>query len=193
MKSRRYTGAARARAAEATGERILQAAFARFSVDYYDQVTLDDIASAAGVTVQTVLRRFGSKENLVRVLTGSRATAVTAERDEAVAGDVAGAIANLVDHYEALGDLDMLLLRQEERVPPFAEITASGKEYHSRWIERVFTPWLDGRDGDARRRLLAQLASTCDVYVWYLLRRQHGLSREQTELALIEMVRGTLD
>lgn len=192
VKSRSYTSPLRARAAELTGERILQAALARFSTDYYDDVTLDAIAADAEVTVQTVLRRFGSKEGLVRAAASFTTPGVTAQRDEAPTGDVARAIANLVDHYESIGDLVMLLLRQEERVPPFADATAFGKKYHAGWIDRVFAPWLEERSGDERRRLRAQLVATCDTYLWYLLRRQQGLSREQTELALIEIVTGIL-
>lgn len=192
MKSRSYTSPLRARGAEATAERILQAALERFSTEYYEDVTLDAIAAAADVTVQTVLRRFGSKEGLVRVLTESKTPEVTAQRDEAPIGDIARAIANLVDHYESIGDLVMLLLRQEERVPSFAAVTAFGKKYHAGWIDRVFASWLDERTGHERRRLHAQLVAICDTYTWYLLRRQEGLSRAQTELALIEIVTGIL-
>ena len=131
MKSRSYASPLRARAAEATRERILEAAFARFSTDYYEDVTLDAIAADADVTVQTVLRGFGNKENLVRTLTQSVTPQVTAQRDEAPSGDILQAVANVVDHYEAIGDLVMLLLRQEEQVAPFADATAFGKKYHS--------------------------------------------------------------
>lgn len=188
MKSRPYTSPLRARAAEETRERILQAALARLSSSYYDDVTLDAIAADAGVTVQTVLRRFESKEGLVRAITESRTPEVTAQRDEAPVGDIAGAIANLIDHYEAIGDLVMLLLRQEERVAPFADITAFGKASHAGWIDRVFAPWLAGRTAEERRVLHAQLVAVCDTYMWYLLRRQQGLSREHTERGLIEIV-----
>jgi hypothetical protein len=37
--------------------------------------------------------------------------------------------------------------------------------------------------------LLAQLVTVCDVYTWKLLRRQAGLSREQTALAIRELLR----
>ncbi len=188
MKTRPYTSPLRARAAQETKGRILQAALARISVDYYDDVTLEKIASDAGVTVQTVLRHFQSKDGLVRAITESRKPGVTAQRDEAPVGDIAGAIANVVDHYEAIGDLVMLLLRQEERVAPFAEITDFGKAYHVAWIDRVFAPWLDERTGEERRVLHAQLLALCDTYMWYLLRRQQGLSRAQAERALIEIV-----
>jgi AcrR family transcriptional regulator len=192
VKSRSYTSPLRTRRAEATAERILRAALTRLSTDYYEDVTLDTIAADADVTVQTVLRRFGSKEGLVRALVEFEKPGVTAQRDEAPAGDVARAVANVVDHYEAMGDLVMLLLRQEERIPPFAEATAFGKKYHAAWVDRVFAPWLEGRTGDERHRLHAQLVATCDTYMWYLLRRQGGLSRTQTELALIEIVSGIL-
>jgi hypothetical protein len=42
--------------------------------------------------------------------------------------------------------------------------------------------------GIDRRRCRAQLIAICDVYVWKLLRRDAGLSRKQTELALIELL-----
>jgi len=192
MKTRSYTSPLRARAAEETKERVLRATFARIAVDYYDDVTLDAIAADAGVTVQTVLRRFRSKEGIVRALSESMSPDVTAQRDAAPVGDIAGAIANLVDHYESIGDLVMLLLRQEERVPPFGEITSFGRAYTVGWIDRVFAPWLIERTAEDRDLLHAQLFAVCDTYMWHLLRRQQSLSREKTERALIEIVNGLL-
>lgn len=192
MKTRSYTMSTRAHSVRATGERILGAALARFSTEYYDKVTLDAIAADAGVTVQTVMRRFGSKEGLARSLTQSTAATVTAQRGDAPAGDVAGAIDNLVEHYEQVGDLAMLLLRQEERVPPIADATSIGRQLHADWVARVFAPWLDEKSSAARQLLHAQLIATCDVYTWYLLRRQSALSRSDTHLALTGLVKGVL-
>lgn len=188
MKTRPYTSPLRERAAERTRERILDAAFDRVSREYYDDVTLDQVAADAGVTVQTVLRRFGSKEGLIRAIIEARTPAVTAQRDAAPVGDVAGAVANLFDHYEEIGDLVMLLLRQEERVAPFGEVTAYGRAYHEQWVDRVFAPWLSRRTGDDRRVLHDQLVALCDTYVWYLLRRQQRLSRADAQRAVAEMV-----
>jgi hypothetical protein len=39
---------------------------------------------------------------------------------------------------------------------------------------------------------LAQLVAVCDVYTWKLLRRQSGLSRRQTEQAVVELVNSLL-
>jgi AcrR family transcriptional regulator len=189
---RRYTMAARADAAQQTGERILAAAFDRFRVALFDEVTLDQIAADAGVTVQTVIRRFGSKEGIVAALTQVREAGVTAQRGDAPTGDLAAALTNLMEHYEAEGDLMMHLLRQESRVPAFAAVAARGRQIHAQWCARVFAPWLDARSGVDRRRLSAQLVAVCDLYTWHLLRRQQGLSQRQTKLALLELLEGTL-
>ncbi len=189
---RQYTMSARADAARQTGERILTAAFDRFEVAVFDEVTLDQIAADAGVTVQTVIRRFGSKEGIIRALTHVMQAQVAAQRSDAPVGDVAGAVTNLLAHYEAVGDLMMHLLRQENRVPAFAEVTARGRTVHAEWCARVFAPWLDARSGVGRRRLSAQLVAICDVYTWHLLRRQQGLTQRQTTLALLELLEGTL-
>lgn len=193
MNSRRpYAMRARAESAAATADRVIAAARTRFRSEPYDNIKLDDVAADAGVTVQTVLRRFGSKEGLVRAVGAAAAPAILAQRDEAPAGDVTGAVANLVEHYEQAGDEVLHLLRQESRVPAFAEITANGRQYHAQWVERVFQQWLAKRTRADRARLKAQLVAVCDVHTWYLLRRQAGLSQRNTARAIVELVEGIL-
>jgi AcrR family transcriptional regulator len=51
-------------AAKATAEAIIAAARLLFARLPYDEVSLPEVAKQAGVTVQTVLRRFGSKDKL---------------------------------------------------------------------------------------------------------------------------------
>ena len=113
---------------------------------------------------------------------------VVRQRDQAPVGDIEGAVNNLLDHYEEWGDTALRLLAQEERVAAFRSITDSGRAFHYEWVERTFAPLLAKRTGKARRRLLAELVAICDVYFWKLLRRDLGLSREQTELALKETI-----
>jgi AcrR family transcriptional regulator len=183
---------ARAEAAAATAERIIAAGHRRFVELDYDDVTLEAIATDAGVTVQTVLRRFGSKEGLVRAISDTVTTQVVALRDAAPVGDIRSAIGVLVEQYELTGDAALHLLRQEHRVAAFAKITNLGRAVHARWVDRVFAPWLTERRGVARVRLYAQLLAACDIQTWKQLRRLQGLSRRQTEIALIELVEGVL-
>jgi hypothetical protein len=63
-----------------------------------------------------------------------------------------------------------------------------GRLLHRAWCERILAPALAGLDGEARARRLAQLVAVTDVYTWKLLRRDAGLSREDVELALRELL-----
>ena len=185
---RPYRMGARAEAAKETRRRILDAVISLHMERYYDQISLNDVAERAGVTVQTVLRRFGSKDGLIEAASEEARGRVVSQRGEAPVGDIAGAVENLVDHYEEWGESALRLLAQEDRVPAFRKATDAGRALHYEWVERTFAPMLAEREGEERRRLLAQLIGVCDVYLWKILSRDLGLSREQTELALTEMI-----
>jgi len=188
LNKRPYRMRARAEAAAETGRRILEATIELHRERFFDQVSLVDIAERAGVTVQTVIRRFGSKERLIEAAAEEGKRQVTHQRDQAPVGDVEGAVKNLVDHYEEWADSALRLLAQEERVPACRPVTDAGRAFHYQWVERTFAPLLAKRTGTARRRLLAELVAICDVYFWKILRRDLALSREQTELAIREAI-----
>src|SRR5918997_41946 len=185
---RPYRMRARAEATAETGRRILEATIELHRERFFDRVSLEDIAERAGVTVQTVIRCFGNKERLIEAAAEEGNRQVSRQRNQAPIGDIEGALKNLIDHYEQWGDSVMRLLAQEERVPAFRSVTDAGRALHHEWVERTFAPLLAEREGAARRRLLAELIAICDVYFWKLLRRDLGLSREQTELAIRETI-----
>ena len=56
---------ARAKAAAATRERLLAAAWQHFATHPYEDVRLQEIAAEAGVTAQTLHPQFGSKDQLL--------------------------------------------------------------------------------------------------------------------------------
>ena len=189
LNKRPYRMRARAEAAAETGQRILESTIQLHRERFFDQVSLEDIAERAGVTVQTVIRRFGSKERLVEAAAEVGKRQVMRQRDQAPVGDIEGAVKNLMEHYEEWGNSALRLLAQEERVAAFRSVTDAGRALHYEWVERVFAPLLTKRTREARRRLLAELVAICDVYFWKILRRDLRLSREQTELAIIETIR----
>lgn len=190
---RPYRMVARAESAAATSERILDAAVELFWELPTDQISLEEVARRAGVTVQTVIRRFGSKEGLLAMGGEREAERVRSQRQQAPAGDVPGAVRVLVDHYEELGERVLKLLAEEERVPGLGALADRGRVLHRQWCERVFAPSLAARTGVERRRRLAQFVTVCDVYTWKLLRLDGRLSRRQTELALIELLSPMLE
>jgi AcrR family transcriptional regulator len=187
---RSYRQGARAQAAAENTRRIVAAAEELFAEHLYDQVSLADVAAGADVGLQTLIRRFPTKEALVAGVGQVVGGRVSAQRSEAPVGDVEGAVANLVEHYEDAGDMVLRLLAQEERVEAFRTITEHGRRMHCDWTRRVFAPQLEALDRPDRELRLAQLVAICDVYTWKLLRRDQGLSRARTARALVEMING---
>jgi AcrR family transcriptional regulator len=100
---RPYRMQARAQAAAATGERILDAAVAVFWQRPVDEIPLEEVARRAGVSLQTVIRRFGGKQGLFAAAAQRETERVRRQRDQAPVGDVRRAVRNLLDHYEELG------------------------------------------------------------------------------------------
>jgi AcrR family transcriptional regulator len=185
---RPYRMSARASAAEATRKRLLTAAWEEFSTRPYEEVLLTEIAERAEVTVQTLHLRFGSKEELFTASFAAWGMPVIVAREEAPVGDVAGAVANLFDHYEAHGEAVLRLLSQEERIPAVAEMTEAGRRYHRAWVEKTFAPLLEDLRGKALRRRKAALTLATDALAWRFLRRDSGLSRAEAERAVVETV-----
>lgn len=181
---------ARADAAEATARAIIRAVVELVTERYLDQISLADIAQRAGVTVQTVLRHFGSKSGLIQAAADVTGAEVHDQRWLAPAGDVEGAIDNLLDHYADFGATALRLLAQEDRVPELGGIVANGRAVHRDWVRHAFGP-LVGR-GPAADAVLTQLTVVTDVYVWKLLHLDMGHDRPTTRALLISLVHGVL-
>jgi AcrR family transcriptional regulator len=193
---RPYRMSARAEAAAATGERIITAAMRLFEAYLYDEVSLADVAAAAGVTIKTVLRRFGSKDGLIAAAQKVGLEVVRRERTQAPVGDVPGAIRDLVRHYELRGDAVMRWLAQEERVPALRRVTDAGRALHYAWVDQVFAPWLGkaskARSAAVRQERRARLIAVTDVYVWKIFRRDLGLDVAAVEASIRQLVETAL-
>ena len=100
---RPYRQKARAEASEATARRIMGAFFECRNQRWYDEITLEEVAKRAGVTVRTVIRRFGGKDGLMASTFQHIAPRIREQRT-VPPGDIGGAIARVVELYEELGD-----------------------------------------------------------------------------------------
>lgn len=191
MNSRSYRMSARAEAAEQTGTRIVDAMLARFAELPYDQVRLEDVAADAGVTVQTVLRRFESKQKLMVTVVERELGAIAAARAAAGSGDAAATIADLVVHYEKYGALILKTYAEARFVEGLPDIVAFGRAFHVDWCRQAFAGHLAGDAADRERRL-AQVVVACDATTWRILREDLLLDPEQTRLAITDLLRGAL-
>jgi AcrR family transcriptional regulator len=188
--TRQYRMSTRAVAARANGERILGAARRLFGEVRYDKVSLDDVAAEAGVTVRTVVRRFGSKEGLFAAVAMERGASIRRARDETPADDVPEAVRVLVGTYEEWGDVVLHMLAQEQGLAGVTDAVDAGRRYHADWVERAFGCLIGELPPAIRRRRLAQLVAVTDIYHWKVLRRDVGLNRSETEASLRELIDG---
>ena len=185
---RPYRMHARAEAAEATRVRILETARKLWWERYYDEVSLQEIADGAGVSLQTVIRRFGSKDGLLAALSQQLSPAVMAERDAVPAGDLDAIVAHLVPHYEEMGDPMLRLQSLEERLPAVKEALRLPRAMHREWLARTFAAFLPDLDSPDYDWKLAMFAAATDLHTWQVLRREQGLSVEDTARAMREML-----
>lgn len=182
----------RAKQVEEVHERIRVAARRRFMQAYYEDVTLDEIAGDASVSVQTVLRHFGSKEGLLDSLAAKMEEAITAGRDRVLPDDPEAAARYIVEEYDEMGDAMLIVNFQEDRIEAVGRVVRRGRTYHHEWVRRIFSSFLDGLNEDTRRRMHARLVVALDVYTWKLLRRDIGLSQEEAVTAMTEMLEAVL-
>lgn len=190
---RRYRMDRRAAAAQKTGLRIIQATIDLYMIRWLEDLTLDEVATRAGVTVQTVLRRFGSKAKLIQAVGESVSRQVLSQRSQALVGDVKGAAANLIEHYETAGDLMLRTLAQEGRHEALHAFAEQGRAVHRAWVETTFAPFLEARSPMSRPGLINRLIVVTDLYAWKLLRRDMSLGRDEAEREIVDMVYAVLE
>lgn len=184
MKTKRtYTMGARAQAVEDTRTRIREALFELGTARVFSEISLEDVAHEAGVSVQTVLRHFGSRSALIESNIDYAIGRVAHER-LAPEGDIDAAVAVLIDHYELRGDTVMLMLAQEASDEQVHRLTENGRRTHRDWVRSTFAPVVADRED-----LLDLLVVATDVYTWKLLRRDRGYSRATTEQRMKALVR----
>jgi AcrR family transcriptional regulator len=184
--------AARAEAAARTGHGILTAAAELWRERPMDEITLAAIAQRAGVSVRTVIRRFGSREGVIAACIEADASGIVSERDQAAAGDVEGALEVLLAHYERDGDAVLRTLALEDKVAEAKAIADAGRAGHRLWCARVFAPHLPPREDDAYGTRLDAFVAATDLYVWKLLRRDLGRSADDTRQVIRALVDGIL-
>jgi AcrR family transcriptional regulator len=185
---RQYRMKVRAQRSEKTADRIREVALERFLSQSYSEVTLVEVAEAAGVTVPTLIAHFGRKEDLFVAVLEEWGGRMVESRDEAPVGDHAGAIRNLLDHYDTEGNRILHLLAEEDRFPAVRAMTDEGRKFHREWVERIFEPSLRSLRGARREQLVIQLIVATDLLTWKLIRLDMKLSRRRTEAAIMQMV-----
>jgi AcrR family transcriptional regulator len=194
-KSRPYKQVARAQARQRTRDALLDAAETVFLRKGWEQGSVDAsveaLARSAGVTKQTLLRHFGSKEALVEQVVRRISERVHDQRWATPTDDVTGAVENLLDHYKEWGE-ELLRIGAAERSQTIADIAQQGRQLHYDWVEYAFRGSLDRFKGKARSRRRAALIALCDVHTWWLLSNDLDLSRHEVQVTLTQAIERVL-
>ncbi len=155
---RTYRQDARARQTRDNTERIAQTA-ARLikTTPRPADITLDDVSRESGLTVRTILRRFGSRDGVLEAAFAQIKTEFEGLRAPTPPGDVDAAVASLINQYERIGDINMRALEQEDQLPLLHRALTEARRVHRAWLERVFAPNLIDVPREERERRLTAL------------------------------------
>ena len=178
---------ARAERSDATRRRVLDAAMG-ILFGSLAPVTLNSTAERAGVSVQTILRGFGSQPALVRAAAEEAWRRVVDQRSQAPVGDIDASVKVLFIHYETYGDRLIQARAREGAVPELSAGLNRARADHRRWVARTYRPQLALHLEVERERVLNALVAVTDVYNWKLLRRDLALDRREAEATLAGMV-----
>jgi AcrR family transcriptional regulator len=170
---------ARATAAESLRQRVVAVFHDLLLRRWIDEITLDEVATSAATTRQSVIRLFGGKDGLLEAV-------IALIRKEALPrvsmpDDVSGraALNTLIAHYEAAGDMVVRFLAQEERHAALRPLLAQGRREHRKWVAERFGATQAGMGALQRGQQITRLLVATDVYTWKLLRRDLGNSQNE--------------
>jgi AcrR family transcriptional regulator len=187
--SRQYVMRARAESAAATKQSILESAHQLLLAHSFEEMTVDMVAAGADTTTRTVLRLFGSKEELLARALHSLGQFGLAP---STPSDVEALVSGTYDFYEKVGDTVIRWLADEPRIVAMHEHLNIGRRHLRAWVAEAFASELNQLRGSAQRELHDALIVAFDVYTWKLLRRDFGLSRRTAQATTLRIVRGLI-
>ena len=188
-----YRQGIRAELAAQTAEQILDAAQQLVGELWLDELTLEHIAEPAGVTVKTIMRRFGSRDGVIQAMIDRFDEQLMKPRlPLPTPGDVSGAIAILVDYMEEWAEFALRLISQQMRYDFMDRIVKRGLQDHRRWVAAALKPRLHAFSSAEREQVILELVHNMGGQTWKFFRRDLGYSRRRTEKAMQDLVNAIL-
>src|SRR6056297_2960850 len=128
-----YDNTRRRLRAEETRQSIISALGSLWNQYAISDITLDMIADEAGITKRTILRKFGSKENLMVESLSYDPAEISKQRDLAVPGDLDDILRTLLTNYENIGDAAIRTIQLEPKIEIAQKIGEKGRVIHREW------------------------------------------------------------
>lgn len=178
---------------QGTKRRVAEAALELFKERDYDDVSLNEIARAAGVSHQTILNHFESKAGLLPACAEVFSEQVAALNLDVTPGDPLSVVRVTCERYEHIGDVNARWADMAPRVPGLEPLIALGRRNFQSWLLEVLGDLLPGEDDPPeRKRVLVGVHAALEVHTWRFLRRDLGLSQADTAQQLSDLVQGVL-
>lgn len=182
----------RAASAHKTETKILEALGNVWLEGSLKDITLEHIAERSGVTVRTILRKFGSKEGLFDAALNVDIGGIQSIKDRTIAGDLDSIVDSLLEEYESTGMAGIRTLYLEFEMEQAASILKLARQKHKEWCQRVFEPFLANDNDQKRYEMIGALYVETDINCWKLLRIDLGYSLEETRAIMLKKIEGTL-
>lgn len=191
--TRTYRQRARADATSRNTERILDAALELFVERPFEQITLAAVAERAGVGLQTLIRRVGTKDGLVEAVGAWVGPQVAEDLGEPPGADADRVAAAFGRHYRRWGALLQRSLAQEDSSPALKANAEAGRQAHRAWIATAFADRLDALTPAERDVAQARLVAVTGVELWLVLTQHERLTADQARRTVSILIRAALD
>jgi AcrR family transcriptional regulator len=200
MAMRPYTTARRRDSAESV-DRVLEAAERLIKDGTFHAATMDELATAAGVSRATVFNRFGSKLGVLETLfrRGMEGPEMAAIWEALELEDPVAALDAVVDAgctiWEAYGFVHLHLQSVAVLEPKAASLVDEQREVQSAGLQRLIRRLAKAgrlRPGlsEARATATLHMVTSLESFLW--LRQSYGMSLRQTRETLAELARTLL-
>ena len=150
----------------------------------FDDVTLQGVADEAGVSLKTVTRQFGTKEQLLQAAMDD-ARGDEESRRAVSTSDPAQVAQVLAARYDEMAEMIYRMGDAELRYDWLGEWVQMARESHLSWLEQTFARWLPESLPERRDRLMCLFAAT-EVRSWWAIRHRFDCDATTAERIMRE-------
>ena len=175
-----------------TNQRII-AAVKELAKDFWlDEITLLQIAEKANVSIQTLFRHFGSREQLIQQSVHRISLDMLAKHALPEEVSVQSIVNNLIDYYELNGHWIIRLRSQAARLTEFEAFKTGWQNSHFQWVQDSFAIYLQALTTVSKKELEDTLFGLTDVHFWYVYRQELCKSKQELNSIWVRILRSLL-
>lgn len=166
---------------------MIEAVFALIDRGSFGEVTLQGVADEAGVSLKTVVRHFGSKEELLRQAM-DEARVVEEDNRSVPVGDLDAVCRALAERYEVMAEQIYRMGDVELTYPWLSDWVQMARTSHLDWLAEAFDPWLPAERPEREDRLMCLFSAT-EIRSWWAIRQRFDYSPERARAVILRQLR----